>query len=165
MSLAHLNLPDLLNPTPSRFFFFSHGHGTALWWCFWALHDPSDSIRIAIKTRIIHFWVCLFLLNIFISRSYFKGSGNDACNSEAGSQLGTPEMLVNRQVCHDRQIPFFFYKQPFLFGLVFLYGLTIAATCRHNFGRFVAFGLTVNFSLYVFKNESSLKKKIRIQLI
>jgi len=39
-----------------------------------------------------------------------------------------------------------------LFGLVFLYGLWISSRCRHNFGRFLAMGLTVNFSLYVFIN-------------
>jgi rod shape determining protein RodA len=40
----------------------------------------------------------------------------------------------------------------FLFGLIFLYGIWIASQCRHNFGRFLALGLTVNFSLYVFIN-------------
>jgi rod shape determining protein RodA len=40
----------------------------------------------------------------------------------------------------------------FLFGLVFLYGLFIAARCRHHFGRLLAAGITVNFSLYVFIN-------------
>lgn len=41
-----------------------------------------------------------------------------------------------------------------LFGLVFLYGVWISCRCRHNFGRFMALGLTVNFSLYVFINIS-----------
>lgn len=40
----------------------------------------------------------------------------------------------------------------FLFALVFLYGLVIALRCRHDFGRLLALGLTVNFSLYVFIN-------------
>ncbi len=39
-----------------------------------------------------------------------------------------------------------------LFGLVFVYGIWIAVRCRHNFGRYLALGLTVNFSLYVFIN-------------
>lgn len=39
-----------------------------------------------------------------------------------------------------------------LFGLIFLYGLWIASRCRHNFGRYLALGLSVNFSLYVFIN-------------
>lgn len=41
-----------------------------------------------------------------------------------------------------------------LFGLVFVYGLWIAMRCRHNFGRYVAFGLTMNFSFYVFVNTA-----------
>ncbi|WP_439577933.1 rod shape-determining protein RodA [Elioraea sp.] len=36
--------------------------------------------------------------------------------------------------------------------LVVLYGLAIALACRHQFGRLVAAGITVNFSLYVFVN-------------
>ncbi len=39
-----------------------------------------------------------------------------------------------------------------LFGATFLYGGWIALRCRHGFGRLLAFGLTVNFSLYVFIN-------------
>ncbi|MCB9991860.1 MAG: rod shape-determining protein RodA [Rhodospirillales bacterium] len=39
-----------------------------------------------------------------------------------------------------------------LFGLTFLYAGWIAFRCRHAFGRFMAFGLMVNFSLYVFIN-------------
>lgn len=39
-----------------------------------------------------------------------------------------------------------------LFGLVFLYCGWIAFRCRHAFGRFLVFGLMVNFSLYVFIN-------------
>lgn len=39
-----------------------------------------------------------------------------------------------------------------LFGAVFMYGLWIANVCRHNFGRYLAAGLTVNFSLYVLIN-------------
>ncbi len=40
----------------------------------------------------------------------------------------------------------------FLFGLIFMYGLGIAWHCRNNFGRYLAAGLTINFSLYVFIN-------------
>jgi rod shape determining protein RodA len=36
--------------------------------------------------------------------------------------------------------------------LVVLYGLAIALACRHQFGRLVAAGITVNFALYVFVN-------------
>ncbi len=39
-----------------------------------------------------------------------------------------------------------------LFGLVFLYVGWISFRCRHGFGRLMAFGLMVNFSLYVFIN-------------
>lgn len=39
-----------------------------------------------------------------------------------------------------------------LFGLVFLYCGWIAFRCRHAFGRFLAFGLMINFSLYMFIN-------------
>ncbi|MCF8495641.1 MAG: rod shape-determining protein RodA [Alphaproteobacteria bacterium] len=39
-----------------------------------------------------------------------------------------------------------------LFGLIFLYGLWISMRCRHNFGRYLALGLSVNFSLYVLTN-------------
>ena len=39
-----------------------------------------------------------------------------------------------------------------LFGLIFLYGLIISVKARQNFARFLALGLTVNFSLYVFIN-------------
>lgn len=39
-----------------------------------------------------------------------------------------------------------------LFGMVFLYGIWIAFRCRHAYGRMLALGLTVNFSLYVFIN-------------
>jgi len=39
-----------------------------------------------------------------------------------------------------------------LFGMVFGYGLWIGLRSRHNFGRLLAMGLTVNFSLYVFVN-------------
>jgi len=39
-----------------------------------------------------------------------------------------------------------------LFGLVFLYCAWIAFRCRHAFGRYLVFGLMVNFSLYVFIN-------------
>lgn len=41
-----------------------------------------------------------------------------------------------------------------LFALVFLYGVWISARSRHNFGRFLAMGICVNFSLYVFINIS-----------
>jgi rod shape determining protein RodA len=39
-----------------------------------------------------------------------------------------------------------------LFGLVFLYCGWIAFRCRHAYGRYLVFGLMVNFSLYVFIN-------------
>jgi rod shape determining protein RodA len=39
-----------------------------------------------------------------------------------------------------------------LFCLVFIYGLSIALRARHNFGRYLAMGLSVNFSIYVFIN-------------
>ncbi len=41
-----------------------------------------------------------------------------------------------------------------LFGLLFVYAGWIAFKCRHAFGRLLAFGLMVNFSLYVFINVS-----------
>jgi rod shape determining protein RodA len=39
-----------------------------------------------------------------------------------------------------------------LFALIMAYGGWIALRCRHSFGRLLAFGLMVNFSLYVFVN-------------
>lgn len=39
-----------------------------------------------------------------------------------------------------------------LFAMVFLYCGVIALRCRHDFGRLLALGLMVNFSLYVFIN-------------
>jgi len=39
-----------------------------------------------------------------------------------------------------------------LLGLVVLGGMAIALMCRHQFGRLVAFGIAVNFFLYVFVN-------------
>ena len=39
-----------------------------------------------------------------------------------------------------------------LFGLIIWYGLWIALRARHNFGRYLAFGLTFNFSVYIFVN-------------
>jgi rod shape determining protein RodA len=39
-----------------------------------------------------------------------------------------------------------------LMGVVFIYGLMISMRCRHNYGRYLALGLSVNFSLYVFIN-------------
>ena len=41
-----------------------------------------------------------------------------------------------------------------LFGLIFLYGIWIAARCRHGYGRLLALGLVFNFSLYIFINVS-----------
>jgi len=41
-----------------------------------------------------------------------------------------------------------------LFGFIFLYCGWIAFRCRHSFGRLLAFGLMVNFSLYVFINTA-----------
>ncbi len=40
----------------------------------------------------------------------------------------------------------------FLFGLIFVYGFLIALRCRQNYARYLALGLSVNFSLYVFIN-------------
>lgn len=40
----------------------------------------------------------------------------------------------------------------FLFGMVFFYCGWIAFRCRHAYGRFLVFGLMVNFSLYMFIN-------------
>ncbi len=39
-----------------------------------------------------------------------------------------------------------------LFGLVFAYGAWIAGRTRNNFARYLAMGITINFSLYVFIN-------------
>lgn len=39
-----------------------------------------------------------------------------------------------------------------LFGLLFVCGIHVALRCRHAFGRLLALGLTINFSLYVFIN-------------
>lgn len=39
-----------------------------------------------------------------------------------------------------------------LLGAIFLYGIILAHKCRHGFGRLLALGLTVNFSLYAFIN-------------
>ncbi len=40
----------------------------------------------------------------------------------------------------------------FITGLILAYGGWIAVRCRHSFGRLLAFGLMVNFSIYVFVN-------------
>lgn len=39
-----------------------------------------------------------------------------------------------------------------LYGLLFVFGIMVAMRCRHAFGRFLAMGLIVNFSLYVLIN-------------
>ena len=39
-----------------------------------------------------------------------------------------------------------------LFAFVFYYGIWIAIRCRHHFGKYLALGLVINFSLYVFIN-------------
>ena len=39
-----------------------------------------------------------------------------------------------------------------LLGLIFMYGYWIAFRCRNTFGRLLAFGLMVNFSIYIFIN-------------
>ena len=39
-----------------------------------------------------------------------------------------------------------------LLGLIVLGGMAIALRCRHQFGRLVAFGIAINFFLYVFVN-------------
>ncbi len=41
-----------------------------------------------------------------------------------------------------------------LFLLIFISGLVTALKCKHNFGRYIALGISVNFSLYVFINIS-----------
>lgn len=41
-----------------------------------------------------------------------------------------------------------------LVGLILVYGGWIATRCRHSFGRLMAFGLMVNFSIYIFINVS-----------
>jgi rod shape determining protein RodA len=41
-----------------------------------------------------------------------------------------------------------------LMGLIFIYGIYIAIRCRHNYGRLLALGLTINFSLYVIFNTA-----------
>lgn len=42
----------------------------------------------------------------------------------------------------------------FLFGCIFIYCGWIAMNCRHAFGRILAFGLMLNFSLYIFINTA-----------
>ncbi len=39
-----------------------------------------------------------------------------------------------------------------LLGAIFIYGLYVSLSCRHVYGRLLAMGLMVNFSLYVFIN-------------
>lgn len=39
-----------------------------------------------------------------------------------------------------------------LYALLLLYGFWISLRCRHSFGRLLAFGLTINFSLYILIN-------------
>ncbi|HBR68630.1 MAG TPA: rod shape-determining protein RodA [Rhodospirillaceae bacterium] len=41
-----------------------------------------------------------------------------------------------------------------LFGLIFMYALWISSRCRHNYGRYLALGLGINFSLYIITNIS-----------
>ncbi len=41
-----------------------------------------------------------------------------------------------------------------LFLFIFITGLNTSMKCRHNFGRYLALGVSVNFSLYVFINIS-----------
>ncbi len=41
-----------------------------------------------------------------------------------------------------------------LFGMIFMYGIWIALRCRHAYGRLLALGITVNYSLYVLINVS-----------
>jgi len=41
-----------------------------------------------------------------------------------------------------------------LFALIMFYGVWIAMQVRHNFGRYLALGITINFSLYVFINTA-----------
>ncbi len=39
-----------------------------------------------------------------------------------------------------------------LMALIFAYGIWISVKCRHAYGRLLAMGLTINFSLYIFIN-------------
>lgn len=39
-----------------------------------------------------------------------------------------------------------------LLALIFMAGLRIALLCKHNYGRYMALGLSINFSMYVFIN-------------
>lgn len=39
-----------------------------------------------------------------------------------------------------------------LFGLIFIYGIGVALRIKHNYGRYLAMGITMNFSIYVFVN-------------
>ena len=39
-----------------------------------------------------------------------------------------------------------------MFGLIFGYGIAVALRVRHNYGRYLAIGMVMNFSLYVFVN-------------
>ncbi len=41
-----------------------------------------------------------------------------------------------------------------IIGMILGYGAWIAMRCRHSFGRLLAFGLMINFSIYVFINVS-----------
>lgn len=41
-----------------------------------------------------------------------------------------------------------------LLGLIFIYGIWIAFRCKHTYGRLLAMGIVINFSLYVFINIS-----------
>jgi rod shape determining protein RodA len=41
-----------------------------------------------------------------------------------------------------------------VFAMIFAYGIWIGLRCRNNFGRYLAVGLTLNFSLYIFINTA-----------
>jgi rod shape determining protein RodA len=49
-----------------------------------------------------------------------------------------------------------------LLGLIVLGGMAIALRCRHQFGRLVAFGIAINFFLYVFVNIAMVMRTIPV---
>ena len=49
-----------------------------------------------------------------------------------------------------------------LYALLIAYGFMIALTCRHQFGRLAAFGLTTSFFLYVFVNVAMVTGSIPV---
>ena len=49
-----------------------------------------------------------------------------------------------------------------LLGLIVLGGMAVALRCRHQFGRLVAFGIAINFFLYVFVNIAMVMRTIPV---